>query len=87
MAGDKFDAPRQSGGLCGAGSLETLPRKTIDDIDSQSESNEDDSDFSDKIEGVEPDLVDNLCPADIWCEINKWCGGRIGKGNLKRALF
>ena len=45
--------PRQSDWLYGTGpSLDTLPGKSGEDVDSQSVSDEDDSDFNDKIERV-----------------------------------
>ena len=62
----------QQGGLYGAGtSLEFASDKAGEDVDSQSESDKDDFEFSDKSEGIEPDVVDNFCPLDIWCEIHK----------------
>ena len=52
---------RQSGGLYGTGSsLDVLPGNSGEDVDSQPESDEAESDFSDKIEGDDLDALYNF---------------------------
>ena len=78
---------RQSGGLYGTGSsLDVLPGNSGEDVDSQPESDEAESDFSDKIEGDDLDALYNFGWLDVWCEINKWCGNKTREEKSKAAF-
>ena len=45
-----------------------------EDVDSQTESKNDDSEIRHKNNGIKPDMVHDVFCLDIWPEIKKWCG-------------